>query len=98
MPTAVSATAGSMDAVISHAMLGKICMRIAEHAFCACTKVKHNEKFNCVKTLASDQTNIAFRTQIQTGCNVQKGKSNASTNKPNFNHIRKELGMKLEQQ
>ena len=80
--------------------LRKIYLRIAEHAFRAYTKEENNRRFNGIKALASDNTNMAFRAQVQSRCIGSKTKSECPSNRPTtyFDHIRKELGMRPEQQ
>ena len=48
--------------------------------------------------MASDKTNIAFRTQIQSGCIGIKDELAKEKKTSDFDHIRQELGMKPEQQ
>ena len=82
---------------ISGCDLRKIYLRAAEYAFRAYTREENNRRFNGIKALASDNTNIAFRTQVQSGCIGLKTESECPSNKPtaNFDHIRRELGMRL---
>ena len=60
---------------IADPLLRKIHLRIAEFAFRTYTKEKNDETFNGVKKMASDVTNVTFRTQVQTGCIGQNEES-----------------------
>ncbi len=55
-----------MNIKIDKGLLSKIHMRMAKYAFRAYTKQKNNAEFNKVKELASDATNLSFRTVIHT--------------------------------
>lgn len=66
------------DISVSKALLKKIHLRAAEYACRAYTKRRNNGEFNGMKQLASDNTNLAFRTQVQTGC---KGATDGANNK-----------------
>ena len=79
---------------ISNPDLKKIYLRIAEYAFRAYTRAENNKQVNGVKALASDKTNIAFRTQIQSGCIGVKDELAEEKKTSDFDHIRQELGMK----
>ena len=57
------------------AEMEKVHRRIAEFTFWAYTRVRNNEVFNKIKALASDKTNVAFRTAVQTGANKDGKKS-----------------------
>ena len=69
---------GSLGIVIDDALLSSIHLRIALFAFRAYTKQRNNSEFNKPKALASDTTNLAFRTQVQTG---NHGASSNDSNK-----------------
>ena len=69
------------DTTIDEDKLSKIHLRIAEFSFRAYTKFKNNTEFNKIKALASDQTNVAFRTQVQTG--GIKGEAEAKSDSSN---------------
>jgi len=81
-------------------LLEKIHLRIAEYAFRAYTKQKNNDKFNKIKALASDKTNLAFRTQVQTGGKdgteelSAKDNTTATTTTTNNQELAQQLGMK----
>ena len=57
----------SLHLSIDDGQLKNIHLRIAEYAFRAYTKQRNNDEFNKVKALASDKTNLAFGTIVQTG-------------------------------
>jgi hypothetical protein len=60
--------------------------------------MKNDKTFNGIKKMASDVSNIAFRTQLQAGCMVSKEESGTEKKAANFDHIRRDLGMKPDQQ
>ena len=72
-------------------------LRIAEYAFCAYTKQQNNDEFNKFKALASDKTNLAFRTVVQRGGkdgteDLESDKEETVSNA----HVMAELGLKME--
>jgi len=80
-------------------LLEKIHLRIAEYAFRAYTKQKNNDKFNKIKALASDKTNLAFRTQVQTGGKdgteeLTSKDTTTATTTTNNQELAQQLGMK----
>ena len=69
---------------------------MAEYAFRAYTKQRNNDEFNKVKALASDKTNLAFRTVVQTGGkdgteDLESDKKKTVSN----SHVMAELGLKM---
>lgn len=79
------------DVTFDLTLVEKIHLRIAEFTFRAYTKRNHNDKYNPIKTMASDKTNLAFRTEVQTGCHSHRIKvenqiGSDQTNQT-FNHI-----------
>jgi len=70
---------------------------MAEYTFRSYTKRKNNDTFNGIKGLASDKTNLAFRTLVQTGGKDVKEQSDDKQSKPNNEKVMKELGLKKTQ-
>ena len=83
-----------MNIAADSTLLEKVHLRIAEYAFRAYTKQKNNHDFNKVKALASDKTNLCFRTIIQTGGKDGKEELDDANSKPNNNQVLQSLGMK----
>ena len=73
--------------VISNPDLKKIYLRIAKYAFRAYTRAENNKQFNGVRALASGKTNIAFRTQVQSGCIGIKDELAREKKTSEFDHI-----------
>ena len=69
-----------------------------EFAFRSYTKEENNQQFNSVKAIATDKSNIAFRTQMQSGCLSAKEETEKPKPAVNFDHIRRDLGMKPDAQ
>ena len=86
-----------MSISIDVKMLEKVHLRVAEFTFRAYTKRKNNDTFNGIKELASDKSNLAFRTIVQTGGRDVKDESDSKPSKPNNHKVMKELGLQKAQ-
>ena len=78
-------------------LLERVHLRMAEYTFRSYTKRKNNDTFNGVKELASDKTNLAFRTIVQTGGKDVKEETDEKQSKQNNQKVMKELGLKKAQ-
>ena len=80
---------------IDDRLLSKVHSRIAEYAFRAFTKQKNNAEFNQIKAVASDKSNLNFRTVVQTGGHDAKGGTGVNKKQAaSKNAVAKDLGMK----
>jgi hypothetical protein len=74
-------------------LLEKIHLRIAEYAFRAYTKQRNNAEFNKIKAMASDKTNLSFRTIVQTTGKDGREESSAKQ-KASSAELAKAIGIK----